>query len=175
MAVPRSTSQCWACSTSLIFAKSRMLICRSLLVNLAMYLEGRCRGGGRKIHSLPMNQPTGRGQAMARVLIPLPSRDFDPTEAAVTWKVCSARGHRIVFATTDGAPAAADDIMLTGCGLDPWGFVPGLDRLRLVGLLMSADSAGREAYAGMTRDPACRQPRCWRESKRKGFRRSRSA
>jgi len=32
---------------------------------------------------------------MAHVLIPLPSRDFDPTEASVTWKVCSARGHRI--------------------------------------------------------------------------------
>jgi hypothetical protein len=29
------------------------------------------------------------GQAMARVLIPLPSRDFDPTESAVPWKVCS--------------------------------------------------------------------------------------
>ena len=40
---------------------------------------------------------------MAHVLIPLPSRDFDPTEASVTWKVCSARGHRIVFATPDGA------------------------------------------------------------------------
>jgi len=106
---------------------------------------------------------------MARVLIPLPSRDFDPTEAAVTWKVCSARGHRIVFATTDGAPAAVDDIMLTGCGLDPWGFVPGLDRLRLVGLLMSADSAGREAYAAMTRDPSYRQPHCWRESSEKDF------
>ena len=60
-------------------------------------------------------------------------------------------------------------MMLTGCGLDPWGFVPGLDRLRLVGLLMSADSAGREAYAAMTRDPAYRQPHCWRELSEKDF------
>jgi protease I len=36
---------------------------------------------------------------LARVLSPLPSQDFDPTEAAVAWKVCSARGHSIVFAT----------------------------------------------------------------------------
>ena len=100
---------------------------------------------------------------MARVLIPLPSRDFDPTEAAVAWKVCSARGHRIVFATPEGTPAAADDMMLSGCGLDPWGFAPGLDRLRLVGLLMRADSAGREAYSAMMRDPAYRQPRRWCE------------
>ena len=106
---------------------------------------------------------------MAHVLIPLPSRDFDPTEAAVTWKVCSARGHRIVFATPDGAPAAADDMMLTGCGLDPWGFLPGLDRLRLVGLLMRADSAGREAYAAMKRDPAYVHPRRWRDVFEKDF------
>ena len=82
---------------------------------------------------------------MARVLMPLPSRDFDPTEAAVTWKVCSERGHRVTFATPDGTRAAADDMMLTGCGLDPWGFVPGLDRIRLMGLLTRADSAGRDA------------------------------
>ena len=106
---------------------------------------------------------------MAHVLIPLPSRDFDPTEASVTWKVCSARGHKIVFATPEGTPAAADDMMLTGCGLDPWGFVPGLDRLPLVGLLMRADSAGREAYAAMTRDPAYVRPCRWCEVFEKDF------
>jgi len=106
---------------------------------------------------------------MARVLIPLPARDFDPTEAAVAWKVCSARGHRIVFATPEGAPAAADDMMLTGCGLDAWGFVPGLDRLRLVGVLMRADSRGRAAYAAMTRDPAYNQPWRWRQVSEKDF------
>jgi putative intracellular protease/amidase len=106
---------------------------------------------------------------MARVLIPLPSRDFDPTEAAVTWKVCSARGHKVIFATPDGAPAAADDMMLTGRGLDPWGFLPGFDHLRLVGLLMRADSVGREAYAAMTCDPAYNQPHRWRDVSEKDF------
>ncbi len=106
---------------------------------------------------------------MARVLILLPARDFDPTEAAVTWKVCSARGHRIVFATPEGALAAADDMMLTGYGLDPWGLVPGLNRLRLVGLLMRADSRGRAAYAAMTRDPAYNQPCRWHQVSEKDF------
>ena len=106
---------------------------------------------------------------MARVLIPLPSRDFDPTESAVTWKVCSERGHTIAFATPEGKPAAADDMMLTGCGLDPWGFLPGLNRVRLIGLLMRADSVGREAYAAMTRDPAHVQPCRWSEVFEKDF------
>ena len=106
---------------------------------------------------------------MVRVLIPLPSRDFDPTEAAVTWKVCSARGHEISFATPNGTPAAADEMMLTGCGLDPWGFLPGFDRLRVVGLLMRADSVGREAYSSMTRDPAYIEPHRWRELSEKDF------
>ena len=55
---------------------------------------------------------------MARVLIPLPARDFDPSEAAVSWQVLSNAGHAVTFATPDGRPAAADDMMLTGQGLD---------------------------------------------------------
>jgi putative intracellular protease/amidase len=66
---------------------------------------------------------------MAKVLIPLPARDFDPTEAAVSWKVLSALGHAVVFASPDGTRSFADDLMITGEGLDPWGFVPGLKKL----------------------------------------------
>ena len=61
---------------------------------------------------------------MARVLIPLPARDFDPSEAAVSWRVLIDAGHTIGFATPDGRPAAAADMMLTGRGLDPWGAIP---------------------------------------------------
>jgi hypothetical protein len=39
---------------------------------------------------------------MARVLIPLPARDFDPSEAAVSWQVLSNAGHIVTFATPDG-------------------------------------------------------------------------
>lgn len=55
---------------------------------------------------------------MARLLMPLPARDFDPSEAAVNWRVLRDAGHRVQFATPDGRSAAADDIMLTGQGID---------------------------------------------------------
>jgi putative intracellular protease/amidase len=94
-----------------------------------------------------------------KVLMPLPRRDFDPTEAAVSWKVLRDAGHEIVFATPDGAPAAADPVMLSGEGLDPWGFIPGLKKLRALGLLLRAHAPARAAYADMQRDPAYAQPR----------------
>src|SRR5438034_11144961 len=67
--------------------------------------------------------------AMARVLVPLPARDFDPSEAAVGWRVLVNAGHTVGFATPDGRPAVADDMMLTGEGLDPWGAIPLLRNL----------------------------------------------
>ena len=61
---------------------------------------------------------------MGTVLIPIPDRDFDPTEVAVSWQVLRANGHRVVFATESGAPGVADDIMVTGRGLDLWSALP---------------------------------------------------
>jgi putative intracellular protease/amidase len=90
---------------------------------------------------------------MARILIPLPARDFDPSEAAVSWQVLSNAGHTITFATPDGRPAAADDMMLTGQGLDLWGAIPLLRKLPLIGLLMRANRDARNAYAAMIADP----------------------
>jgi putative intracellular protease/amidase len=87
------------------------------------------------------------------VLIPLPRRDFDPSEAAVSWQVLLREGHRVVFATPDGQPAAADPLMLSGEGLDAWGFVPGLRKLKLLGLALRANADARAAYAQMERDP----------------------
>ena len=58
---------------------------------------------------------------MARVLFLLPARDFDPSEAAVSWRVLVNASHVVGFATPDGQPAVADDIMVTGKGLDLWG------------------------------------------------------
>lgn len=51
---------------------------------------------------------------MARVLIPLPDRDFDPTEAAVPWKALRAAGHEVVFATERGAVPACDPLLVKG-------------------------------------------------------------
>ena len=98
---------------------------------------------------------------MARVLILLPSRDFDPSEAAVSWQVLVGAGHAVAFATPDSRPAVADDMMLTGQGLDPWGAIPLLRNLPLIGLLMRANRTARQAYAGMIADPSYGAPLRW--------------
>src|SRR5450432_752164 len=98
-------------------------------------------------------------RAMARVLMPIPNHDFDPSEVAVPWQVLQGAGHDVVFATPDGEPGQADDLMVTGRGLDLWGFVPGLDRMKLVGLILRANRAARDAYAKLELDPAFQRPR----------------
>lgn len=51
---------------------------------------------------------------MATVVLALANADFDPTEAAVPWKVLTDAGHTVVFATDDATPGACDGEMLTG-------------------------------------------------------------
>ena len=46
---------------------------------------------------------------MARILIPLPDRDFDVTEVAVPWRLLTRAGHQIVFSTERGGEAPAAD------------------------------------------------------------------
>jgi putative intracellular protease/amidase len=106
---------------------------------------------------------------MANVLIPIPSRDFDPTEAAVSWSVLKRLGHSVVFATPDGRPGHADDLMLTGEGLDFWGFIPGLRRFTAVGRLVRANTPARAAYAAMEQDAAFKAPLAWRAVRREDF------
>ena len=98
---------------------------------------------------------------MARVVVLLPARDFDPSEAAVCWRVLTNAGHAIHFATPDGRPATADEMMLTGRGLDPWGAIPLLRKLPLIGLLMRANRDARKAYAEMIADPSYLAPQRW--------------
>ncbi len=100
---------------------------------------------------------------MAVVLIPIPARDFDPTEVAVSWRVLVNAGHGVCFATPAGAPGTADDCMITGEGLDVWGRVPGLRRLTAVGRVLRADAAGRAAYAKMTISSEFARPIRWDE------------
>ena len=51
---------------------------------------------------------------MVRILMPVPDRDFDVTEVAVPWKLATAAGHDVVFATEAGATPAADPLLLRG-------------------------------------------------------------
>ena len=55
------------------------------------------------------------------ILIPLPDHDFDPTESATPWKVCTERGWKVTFSTEEGKVAAADHRLLKGPLLGPLG------------------------------------------------------
>jgi protease I len=83
---------------------------------------------------------------MATILMPLPNRDFDPTETGVPWRVLTGLGHRIVLATPDGEPGAADPRMVTGGGLG------------LLAPVLKADRNGRAAYDAMIASPEFRAP-----------------
>jgi putative intracellular protease/amidase len=106
---------------------------------------------------------------MAEVVVPIPRRDFDPTEAAISWSVLKRLGHAVTFATPDGRPGRADDMMITGEGLDLWGFVPGLKRFTAVGRLMRANAEARQAYAAMLQDLAYNAPLPWPQVRREDF------
>lgn len=83
---------------------------------------------------------------MARILVPLPAQDYDPSEAAISWKLLTARGHNLSFATPEGRPAQADSRMLDGDGLGIW--KP----------LLIAQANAREAHAAMVQDAAFLKP-----------------
>jgi putative intracellular protease/amidase len=101
---------------------------------------------------------------MGTVLIPIPDRDFDPTEVAVSWRVLAGDGHRVVFATESGAPGVADDIMVTGRGLDFWSALPLLANVPVVGLALRANKAGRGAYRDMLRSAEYQHPVSWSQA-----------
>jgi putative intracellular protease/amidase len=97
------------------------------------------------------------------VLIPLPSLDFDPSEVAVSWRILTSRGHQVVFATPDGKAAEADPLMLSGEGLDAWGWIPLLKKIKLLGLALRANTAARADYAALAGDSAFQAPLAYAE------------
>ena len=106
---------------------------------------------------------------MVTVLMPLPACDFDPTEVAVSWQVLSAAGHDVVFATPSGQVSRADDLMVTGRGLDPWGAVPGVRRLTVVGRVLRANADARRAYEALRGDRAFAAPLHWGAARRSDY------
>jgi putative intracellular protease/amidase len=101
---------------------------------------------------------------MGTVLIPIPDRDFDPTEVAVSWQVLRANGHRVVFATESGAPGVADGIMVSGRGLDLWSGVPILGALTVVGRTLRANKDARRAYYDMRQSAEYHNPSSWAQA-----------
>jgi putative intracellular protease/amidase len=100
---------------------------------------------------------------VATVLIPLPARDFDPTEVAVSWSTLAGAGHDVVFATPQGRPAEADELMVTGRGLDPWGLVPVVRNVPVVGRVLRANAEARRAYGALRRNARFGAPLRWDE------------
>lgn len=86
-----------------------------------------------------------------KVLIPLPSQDFDPTEAAVPWKILKAAGSNIVFATPQGTIAKCDPRMLNGTGLGP------------LKSLLAANQEARHAYQEMESSVEFKKPISWQD------------
>jgi putative intracellular protease/amidase len=85
---------------------------------------------------------------MARILVPLPDRDFDVTEVAVPWKLLTAAGHEVVFATEageQGPTPAADPLLLRGVIFGKLG----------------AHAEPKQFYEEMTHAPAFMRPRAW--------------
>jgi putative intracellular protease/amidase len=103
------------------------------------------------------------------VLIPLPSHDYDPSEVAVSWQTLTQAGFNVVFATVDGKPAHADAMMLNGEGLDPWGFIPLLKKLPLVGLMLRANKGARDAHQKMLLDAYYQNPIRYQDLQVKDF------
>ena len=101
---------------------------------------------------------------MGTVLIPIPDRDFDPTEVAVSWQVLRANGHHVVFATESGAPGIADDIMVTGRGLDIWSALPVVGAITVVGRALRANKDARGAHREMLSSPEYQNPSSWAEA-----------
>jgi putative intracellular protease/amidase len=101
---------------------------------------------------------------MGTVLIPIPDRDFDPTEVAVSWQVLRANGHRVVFATESGAPGVADDIMVSGRGLDLWSGVPILGAITVGGRMRRANKDARRAYHNMRQSAEYHNPCSWAQA-----------
>ncbi|HYB37758.1 MAG TPA: hypothetical protein VEF72_19775 [Mycobacterium sp.] len=55
----------------------------------------------------------------------------------------------MIFATESGIPGVADDIMVSGSGLDIWSAIPVLGAMAIVGRMLRANKDARGAYMEM--------------------------
>ncbi|MEK7484175.1 MAG: type 1 glutamine amidotransferase domain-containing protein [Planctomycetota bacterium] len=85
------------------------------------------------------------------ILIPLPQKDFDPSEVCVSWKMLTDAGHSVVFATPTGQKALADERMITGRRLLFWS------------PFLRADRRARECYGALSVSPEFLNPKKYSE------------
>lgn len=93
-----------------------------------------------------------------KIIIPLPNMDFDPSEVAVPWQLLRQHGFTVLFSTPDGQVARADPMMISGEGLDVWGWIPVIKKIRLIGLLLRANKSARNAHQALINDSNFQNP-----------------
>ena len=93
-----------------------------------------------------------------KIIIPLPNKDYDPSEVAIPWQLLTEQGFTVLFATPDGKTASADPLMLSGEELDVWGWIPVIKKIRLIGLLLRANKAARIAHKALVNDSNFQNP-----------------
>ncbi len=88
---------------------------------------------------------------MARILLIVSNKEFDPTEACVPWKVLTDAGHDVRFASGNGRAALCDQITLTGEGLPK--------HLQT----LAAKPANRDVYVEMASSQRFLNPIAWQD------------
>ena len=83
-----------------------------------------------------VNMYTAHPKHTTRVLLPLPSYGFDPSECGIPWKYLVTNGYKVVVATPTGQVAQVDERMYTGCDLGV-----------LLRSTLMADKYGADAYS----------------------------
>ena len=89
--------------------------------------------------------------------MPLPSTDFDPTEACIPWKVLKNSGYDVVVATPDAKAAQCDLKTLSGDGLGPFAGI------------LAANHDAREVYAEFSRSREFLNPISWEQIQEQNF------
>ncbi|QDK38749.1 type 1 glutamine amidotransferase domain-containing protein [Bdellovibrio sp. NC01] len=92
-----------------------------------------------------------------KILMPLPSRDFDPTETAIPWQTLTRSTTQVYFATPDGKVSQCDQRMLYGYGL---GFLSSF---------LIADKNAQSAYRAMEASPEFQSPMKWSDIRSEDF------
>ena len=94
---------------------------------------------------------------MKKILIPISSHGFDPTEVAIPWKILFDEGFNIVFATPNGEKGTTDKRMLNG------------EDLGIFKSVLQARKDAVDAYEEMENQPSFKKPLKYEDLKHTDF------